>query len=70
MIKDIAACYGLDFVKKIERSELVNEEREAEEDANDEDGGWKGSEKVQLLLKWSRLVAAHYGIEVSALKYA
>ena len=61
MIKDVAASHGLDFVTKIERRELVEEELDG--DADEE--GWKISEKIKLLLSWARLVSAHYGIEVN-----
>ena len=59
MIKDVAASDGLDFVTRIERRELVDEELNGDEDE------WKVSEKIKLLLNWARLVSAHYGIEVN-----
>ena len=35
----------------------------------DKEQEWARGEKVGLLLKWSRLVCAHYGIEVSQLHH-
>ena len=29
--------------------------------------GWLGNERIQLLLKWSQLVCAHYGLEIENL---
>ena len=47
---------------------LDNKRRQLKENSdNGCPNGWLGNERIQLLLKWSQLVCAHYGLEIENL---
>ena len=57
---DPLAKAGLQFILETRRRDNQKTGRGGEADPKD----WSFSEKMQLLLKWARLVCAHYAIEV------
>ena len=60
-IGDTLAKSGLHFILEC-KQRAVKENSSKEVDKKD----WSLSEKMQLLLQWTRLVCAHYAIEVRA----
>ena len=63
-IGDTLAKSGLHFILEC-KQRAVKENSSKEVDKKD----WSLSEKMQLLLQWTRLVCAHYAIEVRAKIY-
>ncbi len=69
-IKDQEAIRGSAFVSECKQRELKGEGDDelfslGGKDEEDKEREWVKKEKVRLLLKWSRLICAHYGIEVN-----
>ena len=64
-MKDPEALSGSHFVLECNQRELVEETNATAGQAVDAENDWAKSRKMRLLLKWARLVCAHYGVEVS-----
>ena len=63
-IKDPKALAGSHFVLECNQRELVEETNATAGRVQDVENDWANSQKMKLLLKWVRLVCAHYGVEV------
>ena len=63
-IKDQEALAGSHFVLECNQRELVEETDAMGGHIVDVENDWVKSQKMRLLLKWARLVCAHYGVEV------
>jgi abnormal spindle-like microcephaly-associated protein len=61
-IRDREALAGEQFVRECMQRELADEA--AADAVKDPEDDWAKSSKMKLLLWWTRLVCAHYGIEV------
>ena len=72
-IKDREALAGSHFILECQQRELAEESSAVEAAAAaatkrvfDGKDDWADSRKMRLLLKWARLVCAHYGVEVKS----
>ncbi len=66
-IRDAEAVRGFAFVAECRQRELKGGEEEflSSLGEKEDEHEWVKGEKIRMLLKWSRLVCAHYGIEVT-----